>query len=450
MRARLCTLVALALLWSCGGAGPRSAETEPQTAPPPVTVPEPAPEPTDAGADQASEAEAAIASTLKFMAELRELPALTPVQGRELSREEMVAYVKQTLAEEVPPDVIRATNEFLYVAGVVEASFDYEQALLKVLGTELAGFYDPKQQRMYLGADLGAEEQRATLTHELVHALQDQHYGLAELTRWQPDASDRHAALHSLAEGDATSAMLDGLMFGSGRTSLDLPDELLSSQIERMQGVDSSVPSLVKRAVVAPYIDGLRFVHALRAKGGWAAVDAAWKELPSSTEQVLHPEKYFAREQPVSVPVPGPPPGSALPLLYRDVEGEQSLRLLFQEWLPRARAETSASDWAGDRLAVYADERHAAFAWTLRFDSEAAARRAFEAVKLWVSGQPVVPKFSGGVCRERDQRGPLAAAQRRDAVVVVGGPRSPRGAGATKAAAACSDARRWLGSISVE
>jgi hypothetical protein len=404
------------------------------------SAPEPAPEPAAESATEA--ANAAIAQTLKFMAELRELPPRSEVAGQELSRDEMIRYVQRTLHEEVPPQALRATNAFLFLAGVVPADFDYERSLLKVMGTELAGFYDPKAKRMFLGADLGVAEQKATLAHELVHALQDQYYGLAALTEWQADASDRMSALHCLAEGDATSAMLDALMFGSGRTSLDLPKELLNQQIESMQDADPAVPAIVKRSVVAPYVDGLEFVHALRRRGGWKAVDEAWRALPSTTEQVLHPDKYFAREPGLTVAVPPPGPQGPKELLYTDIEGEQSLRLLLLEWLPRDEASAAASDWGGDRLALYTDaDGRAAFAWHLRFDDSKASQRAFSGIKRWVDGRPL----QGGkaVCRERADRGPIAAALRGADVAVVagpvlGGPQAPTSAGD------CAAALSWL------
>ncbi len=440
------------LLWQAGCAGaPAPSErsaAEVDRAPPVQsaqavkTAPD---EEVQTDAARSGEAQAVIADTLKFIAQLRELPALTPVTGQELSREEMVAHVKRTLKEDVPPEVLRATNEFLFLAGVVGADFDYEQSLLDVLGTELAGFYDPKAKRMYLGADLGAAEWRATLAHELVHALQDQHYKLDELTTWQPDAGDRMSALHSLAEGDATSAMLDGLLVGTGRTSLDLPEGALAVQIEQMQNADPSVPGIVKRSVVAPYVDGLEFVQALRAKGGWKLVDACWEKPPSSTEQVLHPEKYLAGELPVPVGVPGAPPGGPTELLYRDVEGEQSLRLLLEEWLPRAKAYEAARDWAGDSLGVYADERRSAFAWHLRFDSEPATKRAYQAVEAWVRGSGgVVKGYRRSSCRDRGDRGPLAAGLQRQGIVVVAGPLERDREGGSQGLGDCASARRWL------
>jgi hypothetical protein len=42
----------------------------------------------------------------------------------------------------------------------------------------------------------------------------------------------------------------------------------------------------------------------LYKQGGWDRVSKAFTELPQSTEQILHPEKYFAHEAPVKVTLP--------------------------------------------------------------------------------------------------------------------------------------------------
>jgi len=443
-----CLAVALALELAGCHPNPSGAPARPapgkSAAPAAAKAPvEPAPPASDA---EQTEATAAIKRTLEFMAQLRELPALREVDGRRLTREEMVEHVERALAEEVPPEVLEATNAFLFLAGVVGSDFDYKRSLLSVLGTDLAGFYDPKAQRMYLGTDLAVTEQQATLAHELVHALQDQHYGLAALTEWTPDASDRMGALHSLAEGDATSAMLDAVLFGSGRTSLDLEDEVFVGQIEQMQNNDPTVPALVRRSVVAPYVDGLKFVHALRRKGGWSAVDAVWRRLPTTSEQILHPEKYFAGEAGVVVDVPGPSPKGPSTLLYRDVEGEQSLRLLFEEWLPRAEAAEAASDWGGDRLALYTEGALAAFAWHIRFDSAAAALRGYKGVLTWVRGTGLGVRGARAVCRERPDRGPLAASLRGADVVIVAGP-TDRSSNGGQSRGSCADAGAWLAAL---
>src|SRR5690606_24847389 len=115
-----------------------------------------------------------------------------------------------------------------------------------------------------------------TLNHELVHALQDQHFGLGDRLRYRADAGDEQAALHALAEGDATSLMLDLMVRPSGKTALDIQGDIMQGA-ESLPPEAGEVPGVIVRSIVAPYRDGLEFVHWLRRRSGWAGVTAAWK-----------------------------------------------------------------------------------------------------------------------------------------------------------------------------
>src|SRR5262249_17407443 len=149
----------------------------------------------------------------------------------------------------------------------------------------------------------------------------------------------------ALAEGDATSAMLDQLLEANGAKATDLSDELLGVQVRAAAQLTASapdVPDILRRSMIAPYIDGIAFVHFLRRRAGWAEVDRVWRSPPASTEQLLHPEKLVARDPPVVIPVPKAPESMAVSAEYTDVIGEQSIRLLLEEWLPRQPAADAA------------------------------------------------------------------------------------------------------------
>ena len=117
---------------------------------------------------------------------------------------------------DLEPDLIEGTKELLFSLNLTRADFDYFASLLLLYGTQLAGFYDPQAKEMVLLDDLGVEAQEATLWHELVHALQDQHYDLQKLTKWSADRGDAVSAAQSFAEGDATSAMMDVMLLPRG------------------------------------------------------------------------------------------------------------------------------------------------------------------------------------------------------------------------------------------
>jgi hypothetical protein len=461
MRSRLALGFAAALL---GGCGPERVEAPPRPAPSRAELPAEAKAPGDDPA-----VDEVIARALEQVSRLRGLDALEPVNGRVVGREQMLAHVREQIRTQVPAQVIRAQTEMLFALGVVPVDFDYEHSILELMGAELAGFYDPEHKTMYLAADLGSAERQATLAHELVHALQDQHYDLGERISYREDASDQQSAIHALAEGDATSAMMDQVLAARGITALDLADDLLSLEARgsiEMSPQTAGVPSIIKRSLVSPYVDGLGFVHWLRRRGGWAAVDSAWRQPPVTTEQVLHPEKFLSREAAEPIELPVASPTGPQTVSYRDVLGEQSVRLLFEEWMPRRTAVEAASAWGGDRIAVFAEGERFAVAWHLRYDDEAAARRGLVALARGVlraereaaaadpdmpvaAKQAEVASASGKICRERPQRGPFAVARDGRDLGIVLGPfvRNSEGAASD---GACMPALRWAQAVALQ
>jgi hypothetical protein len=417
-------------------------------------------------AQAAEQAQPAVDAALTHVSQVRQLGAIAPVKSLVIGREELLRRMKDDLFAELEPELVQGTTELIFALGAARADLDYLGSILTLLGSQLAGFYDPRRGEMVLLDDLGADAEQATLWHELVHALQDQHYNLEKLVKWSPSRGDAMTAIQCLAEGDATSAMLDTMLLPRGQTALDLPERALSNMLAAMEALPeiASVPAMLKRSVVAPYTDGLAFTHALRRSGGWAAVDAAWRDLPASSEQILHPEKYRAREAPERVPVPHAPPGGPDALLFHDVIGEQGLRITFEEWVPTSTAAETAAGWAGDAVAVFANGERRAVALRLRFDDEAHAERAHETLARGAltpelelrQGDRPGPNVArddalkaikkGGVCRERERRGPFAVVRVGRDLGVTLGPYQNR-SGVASSDSTCASGLRWADSI---
>ena len=85
---------------------------------------------------------------------------------------------------------------------------------------------------MYLASDLVDRAADATLAHELVHALQDQYYDLGSRLVYRAGANDEQSAFQALAEGDATSAMMDFMFAESGRRAIDVADDVFAAEVE--------------------------------------------------------------------------------------------------------------------------------------------------------------------------------------------------------------------------
>jgi hypothetical protein len=442
--------------------------SEPARAPESASAPAAATKSTSPRPSQASTTEdeqAVVNAALAHVSAVRKLPAKGPVKSQVIGRSALLERVQKELLADLEPELIEGSNELLFSIGAAPADLDYLGSVLKLLGSQLAGFYDPRVKEMVLLDDLGPEAQEVTLWHELVHALQDQHYDLGKLVKWAPDRGDALGAIQALAEGDATSAMLDVMLLPRGTDALTLGDSALKSSLSMVEALPeiASVPAVLKRSVVAPYIDGVAFTHALRSAGGWAAVDAAWRDPPATTEQMLHPEKYRAREPAERLPTPVALAGGPDRLIYHDVLGEQSLRIVFEEWVPPTTAAEAASGWAGDAVAVFANGDRRAVAVHLRYDTEEQAIRGFEVLARGALTPEAKPKAerpelpvsreegkkaakSGRVCRERAQRGPFAVARTGRDLGVTLGPYQRR-TGVATSDAGCPLALPWAEAI---
>jgi len=396
-----------------------------------------------------------VARMLRRVEVARRIAATKPVPGVLLERPALIARVKEHVARELPPEAIRNEGLALQLFGFIPTQFDYEAAEYQLLQDQLAGYYEPADGTMYMASDLGDEEADATLAHELVHALQDQRWDLERRSSYHPGDGDHSEAASALAEGDATSAMFDVMLEqaapGSGKTALDLPDDVFVQQIrEGMdQGPGASAPRIMRSSLAAPYIYGTLFVHALRRRGGWPAVDRAWDDAPVTSEQVMHPEKWLSHEPALVI---GAPTFAALgegwKVADEDSEGELGTRIAFEEWMAPKDAAGVSAGWGGDRGVLLENGDRAAFAWRLRYDpgktKDELTRLAYVALvhALDASLGPAQVHDGAFACRERADRGPLAVSRAGDDLVFVMGP-ARIGASAWTSAGDCALARKW-------
>ena len=393
----------------------------------------------------------AISRTLARVSEIRGLKATRAVPGVKLGRDKLVARIKDKALREYPADALRREGQLLQMFGFAPPTFDYINEMMSLLEAQLEGFYEPKNGTMYLAADLRGKEAQATLAHELVHALQDQMWDLKARSSYRPGKGDETLALACLAEGDATSVMMDFVMQDQGRTALDLPEEMVRELMA--SGVNGAaiqnVPHILRTTLIAPYIDGLSFVHALRRKGGWAMVDRAWSQPPTTTEQVLHLDKWESHEPALVI---RPPTAQALGAGWKmddeDTFGELGFALTFEEWLDSAEARRAAAGWGGDRSAVYTKGDELAFAVHSRYDALNFAERAMQklAPGLKKSLGKATIDSTDALCFERKDLGPLIVARKdRDLVLAAGPARAVQTTWTSTST--CAQAKTWADEI---
>jgi hypothetical protein len=391
---------------------------------------------------------------LARVSEARRIQPSRAIPGVVLSRAGLIARIKDHVAKEIPVEAIRHEGMVLQLLGFIPTSFDYEAAEYALLEAQLAGYYEPADGTMYLAEDLGEEEASATLAHELVHALQDSRWDLKARSKYRPGQGDQSSAVSALAEGDATSLMFDVMLAraGTSKTALDLPDDVFADQIlESMQhGPGADAPAIMRASLAAPYIYGTQFVHALRRRGGWDAVDAAWDNPPVTSEQVLHLGKWETHEAAIEL-APMAPPGPGWSRVDDDSYGELGTRIAFEGWLDKESARRVASGWGGDRGALMMNGDTIAFGWRVRYDAvpEGGARRAYEALATAFERRFGMARSREGsfVCFDRPTLGPLALRRRGDDLLVVAGP-TKMATPSWSTAGNCAVAKGWTNAAS--
>jgi len=305
------------------------------------------------------------------IAEIRELDFTTAVPSEVMSKDELREHFAEGIDQE-DREAIKNDAAMLALLGLIDSSQDLEKVLLEVQTEQTAGFYTPDDDKFYV---LETEEQssadQTVIAHEYVHALQDQHFDLAALT---DDASDddRRLAFRALLEGDATLSTV--LYANEYVPAIDLLSLVESAGGIESEAMDSS-PMVIQETLLFPYDAGLGFVKALYDRDGWESVNAAYAAPPQSTEQILHPERYWDEDapKPVTLGNLADDLGGTWKELDSDVMGELGLRLTLATHVGPVAAAQASEGWGGDRYTLLqTGEEHVLILKTLWDDEDEA------------------------------------------------------------------------------
>jgi hypothetical protein len=366
--------------------------------------------------------EVTAAQLQREVAEAGGLPFLRDVPIAFLSRDALAAYLRELLDAEYPVAQARADARLLEAFDLLPPGTDLRALRARVLEDNVAGFYDERPGRRQLYAVSGDRSftpmNQIVLAHELRHAQQDQYEDLhVALEDDVSDFDDRRIAWMSLLEGDATLVMerfvrlrLGGLVAAEEETDEDAGAAALSAAgLIDLPGA----PPVVRDHLLQPYLAGLAFARALWARGGAEAMREAWRQPPQSTEQVLHPSKFFAREAPRRVEPPVAAPAGAR-LLSEGVLGELLLRTLVEEG-----AQEAAAGWGGDGWRLWDVGGRTALAWRSQWDRPADASEFHEALRARFARRGPPSSWTGWEIFAADGGRSFAVRRTGDAVDLV-------------------------------
>jgi hypothetical protein len=318
-----------------------------------------------------AEADAAVTEVVPELQEIRGFAFREKVPVTVIDDRKAREYALARFRRLTPEAKLRADQTAFRLLGLVPPDLDVLKTLLDVLEEQAGGYYDPGTKSFYLLADMPKDMTALLAAHEMTHALEDQRYDIDGRLDKVIDDDDASFALSALVEGSATiaSAVYVARQVAAGRMD---PDRVGNAGQSLPMDRLNAMPDVLKRQLLGPYVLGMTFLARGRVEGLQAGfpkddVDAAWARPPRSSEQILHPEKYWnpaERDDPKRVAIPNPSGilGKGWTRSGWGVLGELTLGSLVGAKTPEAAQLTSstaswtnaaASGWGGDRYELW-------------------------------------------------------------------------------------------------
>jgi hypothetical protein len=146
----------------------------------------------------------------------------------------------------------------------------------------------------------------------------------------------------------------------------------------------SKAPKVLQDELLFPYLAGIRFTqHLLKAGNGWPDFYKVFNKPPASTQQVMHPDLYLQGVVPAKIDLPATKGliSSDWKKLDENDMGEFGVQEILKQFLPKNRSTSLAAAWAGDRYAIFENQknRRILLVFRVRLANDADAARFFGA-----------------------------------------------------------------------
>ena len=212
----------------------------------------------------------------------------------------------------------------------------------------IGGFYDFRTKHLYVRSTTLNPLTQSIIAHEMTHALDDEYFTLGRIEHGARN-SDQSEAVRSMIEGDARSVenRFSAALTTHRRAQEDAERAAVLGSIEAQAGGGSPSPFVLELFTLFPYDIGSGFIDQLVNAGGEAAVNAAFRTPPTSTLQIIDPDKHFLhRLDAKAVKEPAPAAGR---VVDHDVAGALALAAVLSEAQPTQwLLHTAVEAWAGD------------------------------------------------------------------------------------------------------
>ena len=304
---------------------------------------------------------------LRFASKATLLPLKHPVKKAMVSRAEVEKYIDDKFKDDIDRIRFERSELVLKKFGLLPRTFDLHTFLIKLLGEQVAGYYDEKTKTINLLDWVEMEMQKPVMAHELTHALQDQSFDLEKLTkkneaiekRGPEDANalikiDEESSCRSaVMEGQAMIVLVDYILAPAKRSVEDSPSfvDLMIAQMDKHgeSPLFDSAPLLLKEELVFPYSRGMKFIQQLLIHGGkkLAYTDVV-AHMPQTSREILQPEEYLAGHRIAPLLLPD------LSALKKDYDpydagamGQLDVSILLKQYADDEVANRLSPEWRG-------------------------------------------------------------------------------------------------------
>jgi len=358
--------------------------------------------------------EEASAAIQAEVGELRNTEFAERVRVEIADKEGLIEYAVKRMEEMQKPGAMEHGEWMAKLLGLLSPGADLEELTMTLLQDQVGGFYDPGTKSFYLMKGYTGDIARVILAHELTHALDDNLYDLDGALKERIGDSDATAAYMSVVEGSGTELMNRWVMKNVGKLSAEDMRDFSKMGTASLQ----DAPAVIWKPLLASYMSGQRFLAVgrrhLRRKEEIRdlneVIERSFGAPPLSSEQVLHPEKYWdpeERDDPIEVVRKTTQLPEGWSVAMEDTFGELQLALVTEladgavkidfsnplSMMSIKYTNEAASGWGGDSVALLAKgEGHLLHLVTV-FDSEEEANE-FERTMHLVMENTIAPNLA--------------------------------------------------------
>ena len=313
-----------------------------------------------------------------------------------ISKEQVNEFLKKRVKETSSPEEVRAEELTLKKFGLIPQDFDLAKSEVDLLTEQAAAFYDYNSKKLFITDSTSSESQGPVLAHELSHALADQNYNLARFIRQGRKSDDGSTARLAVMEGQATWMMSEYLARKAG-TSLKDSATLAATMANLAAGDETNgsnksdsefpvfdqEPLYLKLTLVFPYTRGMSFQQAVLVRDPQTGFGEVFLHPPVSTQQILHPEKYFEHVLPTDPALPD----AHLPHGYKGLVGgelgELEQGIMLEQFVGKTRAADLAAHWRGCNFELQENKKagRVVLRYATDWDSEERAAQYFAAYR---------------------------------------------------------------------